>query len=89
MSSPIAAGDLKKLIRRMADAGKRFEELEIWQYFLQVTAMSSHSVSLTATNAWGQQCLHAITAEAQDQATIICILPPGLPECDRAYGFVS
>eukprot|EP00878_Enallax_costatus_P044843 GHUV01053603.1.p1 GENE.GHUV01053603.1~~GHUV01053603.1.p1 ORF type:complete len:179 (+),score=36.13 GHUV01053603.1:770-1306(+) len=31
-----SAGDLKKLIRRMADAGKRFEEPEIWQYFLQV-----------------------------------------------------
>lgn len=32
----VSTGDLKKLIRRMADAGKRFDEAEIWHYFSQV-----------------------------------------------------
>jgi serine/threonine protein kinase len=32
----VLAGDLKRLIRRMAEAGRSFDEPEIWLYFSQI-----------------------------------------------------
>jgi hypothetical protein len=33
---PCLAGDLKRLVRRMAEAGRSFDEPEIWLYFSQI-----------------------------------------------------
>lgn len=66
------AGDLKRLIRRVAESGKHLDEQEIWHYFLQVgmyDAAASRSHMCMRAHTRIQQHLQW---DAHKQKDVIC-----------------